>query len=162
MHRINSPTVRWPSWTGVHYLYIYFSHVYICLFDINSQETDDLDESDSRPPKKHHHYFWDPYETAFMTSEPAYTVDKYARIYFPVTFAVLNSIYWIVYAPDKVIFWACTRMKGRPCFYLPRLDSELVLHGPREMVTRKLGHAGWEVRSKETSHSTLLLPSCYS
>lgn len=69
-----------------------------------TQETDDLEESDSRPPKKHHHYFWDPYETAFMTSEPAYNVDKYARIYFPVTFAVLNSIYWIVYAPDKVIF----------------------------------------------------------
>lgn len=68
------------------------------------KETDDLEESDSRPPKKHHHYFWDPYETAFMTSEPAYNVDKYARIYFPVTFAVLNSIYWIVYAPDKVIF----------------------------------------------------------
>ncbi|XP_020618880.1 glycine receptor subunit alpha-4-like isoform X2 [Orbicella faveolata] len=68
------------------------------------KETDDLEECDSQPPKKHHHYFWDPYETAFMTSEPAYTVDKYARIYFPVTFAVLNSIYWIVYAPDKVIF----------------------------------------------------------
>lgn len=68
------------------------------------KETDDLDDSDSQPPKKRHHYFWDPYETAFMTSEPAYNVDKYARIYFPVTFAVLNSIYWIVYAPDKVIF----------------------------------------------------------
>jgi len=68
------------------------------------KESDDLEEGGSQPPKKHHHYFWDPYETAFMTSEPAYTVDKYARIYFPVTFAVLNSIYWIVYAPDKVIF----------------------------------------------------------
>lgn len=70
---------------------------------ILSQEKDEVDENDGQPPRKHH-YFWDPYETAFMTSEPAYTVDKYARIYFPVTFAVLNSIYWIVYAPDKVIF----------------------------------------------------------
>jgi len=67
------------------------------------KEKDDFEESDSTPQQKRH-YFWDPYETAFMTSETAYTVDKYARIYFPVTFAVLNSVYWIVYAPDKVIF----------------------------------------------------------
>lgn len=79
---------------------LYFTVSFFALI----QESDDLEESGSQPPKKHHHYFWDPYETAFMTSEPAYTVDKYARIYFPVTFAVLNSIYWIVYAPDKVIF----------------------------------------------------------
>ncbi|RMX43205.1 hypothetical protein pdam_00009708 [Pocillopora damicornis] len=68
------------------------------------KEIDESNDSNSQPPKKRHHYFWDPYETAFMMSEPAYTVDKYARISFPVTFAVLNSIYWIVYAPDKVIF----------------------------------------------------------
>lgn len=67
------------------------------------KEKQDTEESETPPPKKLH-YFWDPYETAFRTSETAYTIDKYARIYFPVTFAVLNSAYWIVYAPDKVIF----------------------------------------------------------
>ncbi|XP_068703431.1 glycine receptor subunit alpha-4-like isoform X1 [Montipora foliosa] len=67
-----------------------------------NRETEGSDTSPS-PPNKFH-YFWDPYEKAFMTSGTAYTIDKYARICFPVTFAVLNSIYWIVYAPDKVIF----------------------------------------------------------
>lgn len=119
MRRTVSPTVKWPSET-------FFALI---------QESDDLEESGPQPPKKHHHYFWDPYETAFMTSEPAYTVDKYARIYFPVTFAVLNSIYWIVYAPDKVIFWAFPRMIESVVLYLPRLGSELLLHRPRGMIT---------------------------
>ncbi|CAH3142455.1 unnamed protein product, partial [Porites evermanni] len=68
----------------------------------NLKERDDVEDSDSQPKK--YHYFWDPYETTFVSSATAYTVDKYARISFPVTFALLNSIYWIVYAPDKVIF----------------------------------------------------------
>jgi hypothetical protein len=50
------------------------------------------------------YYLWDPDQAELMASERAYTVDRYARIYFPVTFAVLISIYWIVYAPDRVIF----------------------------------------------------------
>lgn len=56
------------------------------------------------PTQNKFSYFWDPYETPFVTSGTAYTIDKYARICFPVTFAVLNSVYWIIYAPDKVIF----------------------------------------------------------
>ena len=79
----------------------YFFGVYI-IISFSSQERDDLEDSDSQPKK--YHYFWDPYETTFVSSATAYTVDKYARISFPVTFALLNSIYWIVYAPDKVIF----------------------------------------------------------
>ena len=79
----------------------YFFGVYI-IISFSSQERDDLEDSDSHPKK--YHYFWDPYEPTFFSSETAYTVDKYARIFFPVTFALLNSIYWIVYAPDKVIF----------------------------------------------------------
>ena len=159
MHRADSPTVSWLSET-VHLLfaYVHLMITFCFLFFTFTQETDDLEESDSQPPKKHHHYFWDPYETAFMTSEPAYTVDKYARIYFPVTFAVLNSIYWIVYAPDKVIFWTCRRMRRRRCQLSP-----MSWHWTRSAPTARndtLGHTGWKIRHQEPSHANLSLPSC--
>lgn len=58
------------------------------------------EEKDNKP-----YYFWDPYDMPLMmNSKEANNVDKYARIYFPVTFLVLNSVYWIVYAPDEIIF----------------------------------------------------------
>ena len=59
------------------------------------------EEKDNKP-----YYFWNPYDIPLMmNSKEANNVDKYARIYFPVTFLVLNSVYWIVYAPDEIIFW---------------------------------------------------------
>ena len=77
--------------------------IHILLLDFSYQEREESCTSKFKSSPKGY-YFWDPYEPAYMTSEPAYSVDKYARIYFPVTFAVLNSVYWIVYAPDKIIF----------------------------------------------------------
>ncbi|XP_029204801.2 glycine receptor subunit alpha-4-like isoform X2 [Acropora millepora] len=70
----------------------------------HKEKDNDEPERSEMPTQNKFHYFWNPYETPFVTSGTAYTIDKYARISFPVTFAVLNSVYWIVYAPERVIF----------------------------------------------------------
>lgn len=79
-------------------------YVLICLQEVSSftSENETTTNGQARP-----YYVWDPAygQVPFVSSERAYCIDKYARIGFPVTFAILTSVYWIVYAPDRIIFW---------------------------------------------------------
>ncbi|XP_031550950.1 glycine receptor subunit alpha-4-like [Actinia tenebrosa] len=72
------------------------------ISELRSSTSTSQDETTG--PLSKPYYFWDPDQKSFITSERAYIVDRFARISFPVTFAVLISIYWIVYAPDRIIF----------------------------------------------------------